>query len=482
MQGSLKEKTLKGFIWNFSQKFLGQLFHFVVTVILARLLMPEDYGVVALVGMFNVLVGLFINGSMDMALVQKKDADELDYNTVFYSSLFMSFIIFGIVFFSAPHFATLYHNDIIIPIMRVSALTMPIGAFSMVQNATVARQMEFRNFFYATLSGQVLAAIVAIIMAYQDYGPWALVAQSIISTTTNTIVLFQLNNWRPKWMFSWERFKGLFSYAWKRTAAGFMGTFCNQLKGYLIGYKYTAADLAYFNRGEGLPEMLKNNISGTIDTVLLPAFSKIQDDVDNVKRGVRRSIMTSTFLVCPILLGLAATANKIVPILYSAKWMPAVPFMQVACATLCVILINNTNLQTLYALGRTDIVLKQEFIKKPVMLVILAITVPISPISISIGIFFHHLHELFWTCHANAKIIRYSLSEQISDVKPAFVISVLMAFIVYFIGKIDMNVYILLPIQIIVGAIIYLAISHLLRIESYVYVRKMLTERFLTRN
>lgn len=471
MEDDLKQKTITGFFWQFSQKFLGQALHFIVTVILARLLMPEDYGIVALVGMFNVLVGIFINGSMDVALVQKKNADELDYNTVFYSSLCMSFVIYSIVFFSAPYFAQLYRNDIITPIMRVSALAMPIGAFSMVQNATVSRQMEFKRFFYATLSGQILAATVAIIMAYNKYGPWALVAQSIISTTTNTIVLFHLNNWRPKWMFSWERFKGLFSYAWKRTAAGFMGTFCNQLKGYLIGYKYTAADLAYFNRGEGLPEMLKNNISGTIDSVLLPAFSKIQDDVDFVKRGVRRSIKTSSFIVFPVLVGLAATAGNVVPILYSAKWSPAVPFMQIACATLCVILLNNTNLQTLYALGRTDIVLKQEFIKKPVMLFILAITVPISPLAISFGIFFHHIHELFWTCRASSKLIHYSLKEQLNDVRPGLIAAIVMGLLVSLSDHITENPYLSLLVQIPFGVIVYWTISHVFKLESYLYVK-----------
>ena len=177
MDNNIKSKTLSGVLWQFLQKITSQLFSFVVTVILARLLTPADYGVVALACMFNVLVGIFISGSMDAALIQKKDADELDYNTIFYSSLFMSFIIYGVVYFGSPYFASFYHNEQICPVMRVLALTMPIGALAMVQNAIISRQMAFKKYFTASIVGQVVSAIIGIVMAYQGFGPWALVAQ-----------------------------------------------------------------------------------------------------------------------------------------------------------------------------------------------------------------------------------------------------------------------------------------------------------------
>lgn len=474
----LKNKTLSGIIWQSSQNIIGRAVQFIITVILARLLTPEDYGVVALASMFNVLIGIFVSCSMGMALVQKKDVDELDYNTVFYSSLFMSFVIYAVVYFGAPYFASLYDNYQIVPIMRALALTMPIGAFSMVQSAIVSRQMAFKKFFFRSLITLLFTSTIAIVMAYHGFGAWALVAQSISSSIVSNYVLYRMVKWHPRLMYSWNRFKTLFAFAWKRTAAGFMGTLCNQLKGYLIGYQYTTADLAYFNRGEGLPDMIKNNIASTIDGVLFPALSKLQDETDKIKRATRRSIMTTTFWVCPALFGLAATADKLVPIIYSAKWTPAIPFMQVACATLVVVLINNTNLQILYALGRTDIVLKQEFIKKPVMLVILAIAIKISPIAISIGIFFHSLHELFWTSHANSKLIHYPLLEQFNDVKSIFFNAAFMAVIVYLIGLYISNPFLAASIQIPVGASIYFAISHLTKNESYLYSKEMIIKRF----
>ena len=473
----LKQKTLSGLGWQFGQKLFGQLFQFVVTVILARLLMPEDYGVVALASMFNVLVGIFINGSMDAALIQKKDADELDYNTVFYSSLFMSFVIYGVVYFGSPYFAKLYDNDLICPIMRTLALTMPIGALAMVQNATVSRQMQFKKFFYATLAGQIISALVGIAMAYKGFGPWALVAQTMLGSVTNTMVLFFMVSWHPKLMFSFERFKGLFSFAWKKTAAGFIGTLCSQLKGYLIGYKYTTADLAFFNRGEGLPDMFMNNINGSINSVLFPALSKVQGDREAVKRGVRRTMMNSSYILCPILFGLAAVSDKIVPLLYSDKWNPAIPFMQIACFTACLTVLNTANLQAIFAIGRSDVALKLEIYKKPVMIVILCLAVFISPLAISIGMFIYSIYVLYVNAKPNKKLLNYSVTEQIYDVKSGFILSSIMAVLVYGLGMFISNNIISLILQILLGAIFYIATSHYMKLEAYVYAKDILLKK-----
>lgn len=481
MEESLKNKTLSSLVWQFCQKIFGQLFSFIVTVILARLLMPEDYGVVALASMFNVLVGIFISGSMDAALIQKRDADELDYNTVFFSSLFMSFVIYGVVYFGAPIFASIYDNELITPVMRVLALTMPIGSLSMVQNAILSRQLDFKKFFKVSLIGQVIGAIVGILMAYANFGPWALVAQTMISSITNSITMLFLVSWHPSFMFSFARFRQLFDYAWKKTMASFIGTICNQLKGYIIGGKYSTADLAYYNRGEGLPEMLSNNISGSIDAVLFPALSKINDDLDSVKRGMRRSITTSSFVLMPMFFGLAATSAKLVPILYTEKWNPAVPFMQIACLSAPLHLLNKANLQSLFAIGRSDEVLKLEMYKKPVMLVILAITTFISPLAISFGMFLNCFYVLYMNAKPNAKLLNYPVMEQIKDVKFSLLSSILMFISVYAIGLVFDNNYISLCVQVISGICIYLILSLAFKNEALFYVKDTLLEIYRKR-
>lgn len=468
---NLKQKTISALVWSFSQKLLTQLLSFAVTVVLARLLLPEDYGAVALAGMFNVLMGVFIDGGMGMALIQKKDADDLDYNTVFYSNMVMSFFIYALVYLLAPFVADFYHLPVLSPLIRVMAISMPIGAISGVHNAIISKRLEFKKFFVTSIWRQSIAAAIAIYLAYKGLGPWALVAQNVIASVANTLALFSLTRWIPSLTFSWERFNGLFSFAWKKQAAGLIGTFCSQLKGYLVGYKYTAADLAFLNRGDGLPDMFMNNINGTINGVLFPALSNVNNDIVSVKRGIRRSMMTSSYILCPILFGLAAMAGQIVPVLYSDKWSPAIPFMQVACLTCCMTVLNTANLQALLAIGRSDEVLKLEFYKKPVMLAILAIAIFISPLAISVGLFIYSIFVLCVNTIPNKKHLGYSIWEQVKDVRSSFILSAIMAVVVFSVGLLHVNVYLLMALQFITGVIIYIGLSHVLKLESYLYVR-----------
>lgn len=481
-ESQLKSQAVAGFIWQFLQKISSQLFSFIVTVILARLLLPSDYGVVALAGMFNVLVGILINGSMDASLIQKKNADELDYNTVFYSSLFMSFVVYAIVFFCAPYFAHFYGNEQITSIMRVLALGMPIGVLAMVQNAIVSKKLQFKKFFVSGILGQLFSAVVGIYMAYHGFGPWALVAQSLISLIANTVVMFFLVSWHPRWMFSFDRFRGLFSFAWKKTAAGFIGTLCGQLKGYLIGYKYSMSDLAYFNRGDGLPGMISNNIQGSINAVLFPALSRVNNDTEAVKRGVRRSLMVSSYVLTPMFLGLAATADKIVPMLYSERWAPAIPFMQVACLIECVSVLNAVNVQALFALGHSDDVLRLEIYKKPFMLLVIAISIFISPLAISVGMFIYSFYGLLFNAIPVKRRLNYSLVAQLNDVKHSLLLSFLMMGTVYGVGLLIPNIYVSLFCQVLFGATFYILVSSKMKIEAYLYTKdivgKMLASKF----
>jgi len=477
----LRDKTFSGLIWQFCQKFFGQFLSFVVTVILARLLLPADYGVVALASMFNILIGVILDNGLNSALIQKKECDDLDYNTVFYTNFLMSFVVYAIIFFVSPYAASLYHNELICPIMRVLSLTVLIGSLTAIQSAILTKRMQFKSYFYISITGSTIAAVVGISMAYFGFGPWALVAQQLASGIVGAIIMVTIVRWIPKFQFSKERFKGLFGYAWKKQAANIVGTLCSQLKGYLIGFKYSAADLAYFNRGEGLPEMLSSNIAGTIDSVLFPALTKVQDDKAAVKRGMRRSMMTASYILTPIFFGLGAIAAKVVPILYGPNWIEAIPFMQVACITGPIIVLNRQNLQSIFAIGLSGEVLKLEFYKKPAMLLILFIAVFISPIAISIGMFIYSFYVLYMNTQPNKRHLNYSLLEQINDVKMGFINSIIMAAAVGGIGLLISNDILSICIQIPVGAVIYFGLSELLKPEAYIYVKEMLLEVFKTK-
>lgn len=477
MQDNLKQRTISSMFWQFMQGFGGQFVTFWVGIILARLLTPTDYGVVAIAGMFLGILGMFADGGLAQAVIQKKDADEVDFNTMFVTQLVFSSCIFVIVYFLAPYFADLFHNDQLISLIRVMALTMPLGALAGVQRCVVSRRLMFKWFFYASTISLIISAIVGVWMAYSGFGPWALVGQSMSATIVNTLVVFCLLDWHPRFQFSIPRFKELFRQGLKYLGTNFIGTITAQVKDWCLGLKYSPADLAYYNKGGSVPNMFCNNIDSTIQSVLFPAISQIQDDKERVRNAISRSIRTSTFVLFPLLFGLSMTADKLIPILYSDKWNPSIPFMQVLCFSLAIGIMCNVNTQALKATGNIGIVLKLEFIKKPIMFLTIIGTMLISPLAIAWGILFFNIFVYLVNSYPNKKIINYSYSDQLKDVAPNFIQASIMAVVVYLIGSVPLNLYLDLALQIIIGVALYVAMSIIFKNESFDYVLNTIKER-----
>ncbi len=472
----LKVKTVSGFFWQFGQKVIGQVLSFIVSVVLARLLMPDEYGIVALCAMFMAFVGLFVGSGLNIALIQKKNVDELDLNTIFISGLVLSVFFYLVVFFLSPSIAVLFENEQVSPVLRVMSLGMIISAFSGIQSAYVSRQLDFRKFFFSSLTGTLLSGVIGVTMAYMGFGVWALVAQNLLSVITNSIVLLLIVDWRPKWMFSWQRFLGMYSFAWKQIVANFTATFSEQLRGYVMGIKYSPADLAYYNRGDGIPGVIYNNFNGTINSVLFPALAKLQDDRETVKRALSRSMKISSYIIFPAMFGLAAMADKIVYILYTEKWLPAVPFMQLVCVIYAFSLIGGANVQALTAMGRSDVVMKLELFKRPIMISVLLFTMFISPLAIAIGQCVYCVFICFVNAYPNKRVLGYSIRAQIMDVLANFFVSIIMAIVVYLIGLLPMNIYCCFFSQILAGMIFYFCISKLTKNDSFMYLYSMLGE------
>lgn len=475
---NLKNKTISAFFWQLLQRISGQLISFSVSVVLARILMPADYGVVALAGMFTMLFGIFIDGGLGVALIQKKEIDDLDYNTVFYSGFVLSFVAYFAIFFSAPYFANLFDSPQLTLVLRILPLTMPIGALSGIQSAILKRQIEFRKFFYSSITGTVLSAIVGLTMALTGWGVWALVAQMMVSSLTQTIILFYIVRWYPRFVFSYDRFKGLFSFGWKLMVIDLFSTFNYQLKGYVIGMKYSPSDLAYYNRGEGLPSILQNNINGSINSVLFPALSRLQDDPLAVKKALARAMRTTSFILMPCLLGLAAISDKLVIIIFSDKWEPAIPYMQIICLTNCFNILGMANLQALKAIGRSGTLLKMEFIKRPLMISMIIAAMFISPMAIVSSMCLYAFLAFVINAFPNKKHIKYSIAEQIGDIAPCLFTSIVMGILIYVLGRIDINMYICVFIQIVAGAILYILLARIFNRSDLLYVLDYVKERF----
>lgn len=475
---NIKNKTVTGFFWQLSQKVLCQVVSFGISVVLARLLLPSDYGVIAICSMFLVLTGIFIGGGLGTALVQKKNADDIDFCTVFYSGLVLSIVVYLAVFFAAPYIAIFFKNEQITAVIRVLALSMPIGTLSGVQNAFVSKQMIFKKFFYSSLIGTIASGAVGLGMALTGFGVWALVGQNLVSTITNTLVLFCIIDWHPKLIFSYERFKQLFSFGWKMAVVNILTTFFYQLKGYVIGYKYSAAQLAYYNRGEGLPGILYNNINGTISDVLFPALSQLQDDKEALKRALSRAMRISSFFLIPALFGLAAISDKLVIIIFSEKWAPSIPFMQVICMISCSDILGMANYQAIKAVGRADTLLKMEFLKRPAMFAILIATMFISPLAIAVGQLVYSILAFVVNAYPNRKYIGYPIWQQMKDVGKNFLISLVMAIVVYLLGTLGLNMYVSVVLQVVTGVLLYYVMSRTLNKEDYGYVMNFVKEKF----
>ena len=299
---------------------------FLVSIVLARILVPEDYGTIALIGVFTAILNVFVDCGLGNALIQKRDADDCDFSSVFYFNLFMCSVLYMVMFFFAPYIAVFYNKPELVLIIRVLSLTLIISGLKNVQQAYVSRNMMFRRFFFATLGGTIGAAFVGIMMALYGFGVWALVIQQLFNVTVDAIILWFTVKWRPKKIFSLERLKGLFSFGWKLLVSSVLDTFYRELRQLIIGKKYSSQDLAYYNQGQKIPNLVVMNINTSIDSVLLPAMSNVQDDVVKVGSMTRRAIKISTYIMAPCMMGIAFLAPSLVRLILTDKWLSCVPF------------------------------------------------------------------------------------------------------------------------------------------------------------
>lgn len=466
--------VMSNFLWRLAERFGAQGVAFVVSIVLARLLAPEAYGTIALVTVFTQILNVFIDSGFGNALIQKKDADDLDFSTVFYFNIAICVLLYLGMFLAAPLIAKFYNDASLTPVVRVLSLTLIISGVKNVQQAYVSRTMQFKRFFFATLGGTIGAAVIGIAMAYFGFGVWALVAQQIFNATVDTLILWITVKWRPKWMFSWQRLKGLFSFGWKLLASSLLDTVYSDLRQLIIGKMYTKTDLAQYNRGKQLPDLLVNNIDTSINSVLLPAMSQVQDNPERVKNMTRRAMKTSTYVIAPVMMGLAFTAESIVHLILTDKWLPCVPFLRIFCITYMFYPVNTTNLNAIKAMGRSDLFLKLETIKKVIGLIVLLGTMWFGVMAMAYSLLFTSITSQIINSWPNKKLLDYSYPEQIRDILPGILLAVFMGCCVYPVKWIGFSDLLTLFIQVVMGACIFIGGSALLKLEGFRYLWEQL--------
>lgn len=454
-----KRNVTVNFIWKFAEAICTQGVTFIVSMVLARLLNPEDYGIVSIINVFIAIANVVITSGFQSALIQSKNADEVDFSSVLYLNLGTAAIIYSILFGCAPFIEKFYSISDLASVVRVLGIQIILYAFNSVQRAYVSKCMQFKKFFFSTLIGTVISGALGIILAYNGYGVWALVIQIMSNTVFDSLVLLVTFKWRPKLIFSINKVKRLFSYGWKMLVSGIVCSTYEQLSNLIIGKCYSASSLAFYNRGQSYPSLLVSTINSSLGSVLFPAISNVQDEIAQVKNMTRRSIQLSSFFIWPMMIGMMVVAKSFVIVFFTAKWIECVPYIQIFCLVYALYPIHTANLSAIQAIGRSDLFLKLEIYKIIVGFIIMLITVNISAKAMAIGMVITGILSSIINTAPNKKILSYSYIEQIKDQMRAIIAAVLMGVIITNWKYVILNNIVLLIIQIITGALSYFLIS-----------------------
>ena len=473
-----KATIISSLIWKFLERIGIQGTQFVVSIILARLLAPESFGLVAIVTIIIAIANVFIQSGLGTALIQKKNADDVDFSSVFYTSLFLAAVIYGIIFLTTPFIANFYNNEALIPIIRVLTLILFIGVFNSIQYAYVARNMMFKKLFYRSIGAIIPSSIIGISLAFTGFGVWALVAQQLSNSAISVIIMWFTIPWRPKRLFSLQRLKSLFSFGWKLLLSSILDTVYSQIQGIVIGKMFSPANLAFYDRGSHFPYLIVNNINNSIQSVMLPSLSAHQDDRPQVKKMMRRAIVTSSFLIIPMMAGLAAIAEPLLLIILGDQWLPCVPFVRIFCFFYAFYPIHTSNLSAINALGRSDIFLKLEIIKKTYGLAILIgfILYFRTPIGIAYGTALCTIIASFVNAAPNKKLLDYSYFEQLKDIAPSVLLAAIMTIIIASLNYLHLNNYLTIILQITIGCLTYFGLAKILHFECLDYLIKTVAD------
>lgn len=473
----MREKVFSGLFWKFSERILAQLVSTGVSILLARLLLPEDYGVISIVLIFINIANTFVSTGFGQALIQDQKSGDEEFSTLFYCSFGMSFVMYAIVFLSAPAISSFYKSPILAPVLRVLGLKLILSGFNTIQQAYVQKKMLFRKFFFSTLIGTVISAIVGVYGAYSGWGVWALVAQYLVNSTFDTLVLFLTIDWKPKLLFSFPKAKKLVGYSWKLTAAELVNNCYNETRSFLIGKVYTAADLAFYTKGEQFPKLITVNINSAVVSVLFPTISSVNKDTGLVKTYTRKSINICSYIIVPCMIGMAMVANHLVPWILTPKWNFAIPYLRIACICYATVPINSSNLQAIKAIGRSDVYLKIETAKKIIGLIAMVSVIKFGVFWVAFIRIPLIAVDIVINTTVCSKYMGYKIKEYVKDMQAPILLTLTMAIMILLTD-------IMLPstlghgasmfIEIIVGAGSYIALSVLFKCSAFEYLKNML--------
>lgn len=466
MQQSLKHKTTVGVVWSAVDRFAAQGIQFLIGLVMARLLMPSDYGTIALLNVFLAICQTFIDSGFGLALMRKKDCSEQDFSTVFIFSAIVSIVCYAILWVIAPLIARFYDLPILLAVTRVVSLNVIINALSNVPNAQLSISLDFRKKAFVTLITVVVSGSIGLWMAYNGFGLWALVYQTLIAGGIRTVLLFVCAKWLPKWQFSRVSFRELFSFGSKMLISGIIGNIYNNLSSIVIGKFYSSASLGVYGKANTLASYPSMQMTGVILNVAYPALAKIQDDVPRLIDAYRKMLRMSTFVIFPLMIGLAAVAKPFVLFVLGEKWAEMIPLLQIVCFALMWEPVNGMNINLLQVKGYSGLFLKIEVVKKLIGVFVLCITLPLGLKVICIGLLVISLLNLPINTYYTQKHFGYSFVAQLKDICPVLLHALIMGCVSTSATLLSDNVFWQMTLGVFVGMLYYLVIAYVCKIEE----------------
>ena len=467
MEESLKNKTVKGLGWSALDNAAQYGIQFVIGIVLARLLSPDDYGLLGLTGIFTVICTALVSGGFSNALIRKKDATDDDYNTAFICNLGMSLLLYAVTFPCAPLIADFFSREELVPLVRVSSLGLIIGALGMVQRTRLTKRIDFKTQTKITLVSTVVSVIVGIGMAIAGLGVWALVAQQLTTQAISTILLYIYNRWLPRFRFSTESFHELFGFGWKMMVSALIDSIWKELYQVIVGKFYSPATLGQYTRARHYAKLFSSNLTTVVERVTYPVLSSIQDDKERMVSAYRRIIRTSMFITAVALFSLGAVSEPLIYCMIGPKWHDAATYLPLICITFSLYPLHAINLNMLQVQGRSDLFLGLEVVKKVIVLAPLFVgafvgIMPMLWVNMLIGIIAYFLNSYY-----SGRLLGYSTWMQLRDIAPSYALAIAIALSVWFLKYLPLSYWIILPLQLVVGTAMFFTLCKLFKMKEY---------------
>ena len=470
---SLRKKTVKGSFWSLADNVLGSGITFLVGLVLARLLTPHEYGLIGIISIFIAVFNSIVDSGFSSALIRKKDAKEIDYNTVFLFNLVLSVLLFALLFIGAPFIGSFFNEPQLIALSRVMGFIVIINAFAIIQRTQFVKRVDFKTQTKVSFIASITSGVVGIGMALGGLGVWALVGQQLSRQSLNTVFLWIYGHWTPRFQFSTASFHELFGFGWKLLVSGLIDTTWREIYQVVIGKCYSSATLGLYTRAQQFVTISSSNLTGVVSRVTYPVLSSIQDDKIRLKDAYRRIIRITMLTSFVLVLGMGAVAKPMVLVLIGEQWLPCVPILQIICFSYMMYPLHALNLNMLQVQGRSDLFLKLEIYKKIIAVGPILLGIFFNIYWMLIGSVFTGFFAYYLNAYYSGPFLNYSIWQQVKDIFPSFGVAITMAIIVYSLSFLPWSPFVLLPFQIVVGAIITITLCHLLQLEEYIELKNI---------